>query len=64
MAIAPRRRFGIPLGKDFTVWKLDERITVDTDEFLSMGKATPFAGDELYGKCMLTVVDGKEVYKA
>ena len=64
MAIAPRRRFGIPIGKDFTIWKLDERITVDTDEFLSMGKATPFAGDELYGKCMLTVVDGKEVYKA
>ena len=64
MAIAPRRRFGIPLGKDFTVWKLDERIKVDTDEFLSLGKATPFAGDELYGKCMLTVVDGKEVYKA
>ena len=64
MAIAPRRRFGIPLGKDFTVWKLDEKITVDTNEFLSMGKATPFAGDELYGKCMLTAVDGKEVYKA
>ena len=64
MAIAPRKRFGIPLGEDFTVWKLDEKIIVDPDEFLSMGKATPFAGDELYGKCMLTVVDGREAYKA
>ena len=64
MAITPRRRFGIPLGEDFTVWKLDEKVTVNTDEFLSMGKATPFEGDELFGKCMLTVVDGKEVYRA
>ena len=64
MAIAPRKRFGIPLGNDFTVWKLDEKIRVDTDEFLSMGKATPFDGDELYGKCMLTVSDGKSVYRA
>ena len=63
MAIAPRSRFGIPMGNDFTVWKLDEKIKVDTDEFLSMGRATPFAGDELYGKCVLTVVDGREVYK-
>ena len=64
MAIAPRKRFGIPLGEDFTVWKLDEKIVVNSDEFLSKGKATPFDGDELYGKCMLTVVDGKEVYRA
>ena len=63
MAIAPRKRFGIPIGEDYTVWKLDEKVTVNTDEFLSMGKATPFVGDELYGKCMLTVVDGKEVYR-
>ena len=64
MAIAPRERFGIPLGEDFTVWKLDEKIVVNSNEFLSKGKATPFEGDELYGKCMLTVVDGKEVYRA
>ncbi len=64
MAINPRQRFGIPLGNDFTVWKLNETVTVDTDKFLSMGKATPFAGDTLFGKCMLTVVDGKEAYRA
>ena len=64
MVYAPRRRFGIPLGNDFSVWKLDEKFTVDPDEFLSMGKATPFAGEELYGKCMLTVLDGKTVWQA
>ena len=64
MAIAPRRRFGIPLGEDYTVWSLDDEITVDTRDFLSMGKATPFEGDTLFGKCMLTVANGREVYRA
>ncbi len=63
MVYAPRRRFGIPLGNDFSVWKLDEKITVNPDEFLSMGRATPFAGEELYGKCVLTAVDGKIVWQ-
>ena len=64
MVYAPRRRFGIELGNDFSVWKLDEKFTVNPDEFLSMGKATPFAGEELYGKCVLTVLDGKTVWQA
>ncbi len=64
MAINPRKRFGIPLGDDITVWKLDEQITVDPDDFLSMGKATPFIGDKLYGKCVMTLCDGEIVYQA
>ena len=63
MAIAPRRRFGIPLGTDFSVWDLHEEWTVHPEEFLSMGRATPFAGDPLQGKCCLTVCDGKVVYQ-
>ena len=54
----PRRRFGIPLGNDFSVWALDESFTVDPNEFLSLGRATPFAGDPLMGKCLMTVSDG------
>ncbi len=64
MAINPRKRFGIPFGNDFTVWKLNEAVTVNPNEFLSMGKATPFAGEPLFGKCILTVADGKAVYRA
>ena len=63
LAIAPRKRFGIPLGDDFTVWDLEAEETVDPDHFLSMGKATPFAGRKLSGKCILTVCDGKVVYQ-
>ncbi len=58
----PRKRFGIPLGNDFTVWKLDEEITVDPESFLSKGRSTPFDGEKLFGECVLTVCDGKVVF--
>jgi dihydroorotase len=62
LATAPRKRFGIPMGEDYTVWDLEAEETVNPDHFLSKGKATPFAGHTLTGKCMLTVCDGKIVY--
>ena len=60
----PRKRFGLPLGTDFSVWKLDEEYTVDPAEFASMGHATPFEGKKVFGKCVMTVCGGKVVYKA
>jgi len=59
-----RKRFGIPYGNDFTVWDLDEVYAVDPDDFLSMGKATPFEGWQVQGKCIATVCDGKLVYNS
>ena len=59
----PRKRFDIGLGCDFSIWDLEKEITVDPEQFLSKGKATPFAGDKLYGECLCTVCDGKIVYK-
>ena len=64
MAIAPRKRFGISMGEDDTLWDLNALETVDPGQFLSMGKATPFAGHQLYGKCLLTVCDGRIVYQS
>ena len=63
LAINPRKRFGIKLGNDFTVWDLETAEKVEPEKFVSMGKATPFEGWELFGKCVLTVKDGKVVYK-
>ena len=63
LAINPRRRFGIPMGDDYTVWDLKESFTVDPADFLSMGKATPFAGWKCKGVCRMTVCNGKIVYK-
>ena len=63
MAVNPRNRFKIPMGNDFAVWNLNKEVTVDPADFLSRGKATPFAGWKLQGECVLTVCDGKVVYK-
>ncbi len=63
LALNPRKRFGIKLGNDFTVWDLEALEKVEPEKFISMGKATPFEGWELFGKCMLTVKDGQIVYK-
>ena len=65
MAINPRVRFGVPFKKgDFTVWDLNDKYAVNPDEFLSKGRATPFTGMEVYGRCLLTVHEGKVVYQA
>ncbi len=58
-----RKRFGLPAGGDFTLWNLSKEFTVDPEKFLSKGKATPFEGWKLKGECLLTVCDGKAVYK-
>jgi dihydroorotase len=59
----PRKRFDIPLGLDFSIWDLDTEYTVDPEEFQSMGRATPFTGMKLFGRCLLTVCDGKIVWQ-
>ena len=64
LVVNPRKRFHIPLGEDYSVWRLDEKTVIDPRDFLSQGKATPFEGMEVFGKCCLTVCDGKIVYKA
>jgi len=63
MTDAPRERFGLPKNEnDFTVFDLNEEYTIDPADFLSMGHATPFAGEKVYGKCKLTVCGGKTVW--
>lgn len=64
MAVTPRRRFGIPLGTDFSLWDLKAQYIIDPADFLSMGKATPFAFRQVSGRCIATVCDGRPVYQA
>ncbi len=63
MVINPRQRFSIPLGCDYSIWDLEEEYTVNPAEFVSLGKATPFEGWKVNGRCLATVCDGKIVYK-
>lgn len=59
---APCRRFGIAPATGFTVFDLNDSYRVDPADFLSMGKATPFTGWEVQGRCLLTAVDETAVW--
>ncbi len=62
MCEAPRRRFGIPTDAGWCVWDVSEPYRVDPAAFLSMGRATPFEGREVFGKNLLTVYNNEAVY--
>ena len=55
----------IEIGKkaDLTIFDLNEKYIVSPTEFLSMGKSTPFEGMEVYGKCKMTICNGKVVWE-
>lgn len=63
MSFKPKERFGIDTNNDFAVFDISEAYKIDPEDFLSMGRATPFAGREVFGRCLLTVHNGKVVYK-
>ena len=66
---APMRRFscGTELAEgqpaDLTAFDLTKTYTVDPETFLTMGRATPFAGCALTGVCKLTMIGGEPVWK-
>ena len=62
MSLNPRKRFGIDTDPGFTVFKLDEEYEIDPEDFLTMGRSTPFKGDRVFGRCLATFYDGKAVY--
>ncbi len=69
MSIKPGKRFNINSGikegakADLCVFDLDAEYEIEPDSFLSMGRATPFKGKKVYGKCVMTLCGGKIVYK-
>lgn len=68
MSENPRRIFrlggALKVGEraDIAIFDITKPYTIDTNEFLSMGKATPFEGEEVYGRCVLTLFNGEKVW--
>ena len=61
---SPRRRFGLPESPgDFTVFDLGSAYEIAPVQFLSLGRATPFEGMRVWGKCVLTAVGGNIVWQ-
>ena len=65
MVTKPAKRFGIGSAlaegeaADLTVFDLNADYIIQPEDFLSMGKSTPFAGRTVFGKCLLTLSDGE-----
>ncbi|MDP4132457.1 MAG: dihydroorotase [Bacillota bacterium] len=65
----PGKRFGIanPIREgdiaNLTVFDLESEYKINPSEFNSKGKSTPFEGDEVYGKCLMTICNGNIVWK-
>ena len=70
MSTAPARRFGIESGIElggpatFAVFETETTYRIDPERFASKGRATPFAGREVRGRCVLNIVRGREVWRA
>ena len=62
MSKNPRVRFNITTDPGFTVFALDEEYEIAPETFLTMGRSTPFKGERVFGKCLLTVYEGKVAY--
>ena len=55
MSINPRKRFDIKGETGFAIYDLNQKYTIDPNSFVSMGKATPFEGLEVMGRCLATI---------
>ena len=69
MSAAPARRFGLPAeglrpGADanLALWDLNAEYAIDPNDFLSKGKATPFEGWRVNGRCVETLYKGKTAW--
>lgn len=47
---------------DLTVYDLDAEYDIDPETFASMGRATPFKGEHVFGKCLMTMCGGDVVF--
>ena len=69
----PRQRFGLCVRSIeeelisekpcFTIWNLHDEYIVELDSFMTKGRSTPFEGWKVKGRCMITVLDGKIIWK-
>ena len=69
MTAAPAKRFGLECGiyegarADLCVFDPNAVWTVDPEQFASMGRATPFAGETVTGRVKMTICGGEIVWK-
>ena len=63
LSVNPRRRFGIEGDAGYSIWDLERECIIDPDDFISQGKATPFAGERVFAENLATLLSGEVVYE-
>lgn len=63
LCVRPRERFSLPFADEYCVFDLESEYEIDPEKFISLGRATPFKGHRVFGKCVLTAIDGRIVYQ-
>lgn len=70
MSTNPARILGIPKGTlkegsvaDLVIADFEKEVTIDSSQFASKGRNTPFNGWKVYGQVEMTICDGKIVYE-
>ena len=63
MSTKPRERFGLQEYGGESWWDLETEYRIDPERFFSKGRSTPFAGWQVYGRCVKTVYHGNTVYE-
>ncbi len=61
MNTAPRARFRLP-EQGYCIWDLDAQSVIDPNDFLSLGRSTPFEGVPVFARCLKTVSGGQTAY--
>ena len=64
MSTRAREIMGLPMNEDWAIFDLDAHYKIDPEQFVSKGKSTPFAGWEVYGKCVKNEFRGKVVFES
>ena len=68
MSVNPAKRFGLDIaiaeGKkaNLNVFDLNKEYVINPEDFLSMGKSSPFEGFKVNGKCLANVHNGKFIF--
>ncbi|OON99462.1 MAG: dihydroorotase [Epulopiscium sp. Nele67-Bin004] len=70
MCTKPAQIIGIDKGTlevgkdaDITIIDVDKKYMIDSDDFVSKGKNTPFNGMEVYGEVCYTLTNGNVIYE-
>ena len=61
MSYAPSKRFGIELD-GFNIFNLNEEYVINSNNFASMGKCTPYENKKVFGRCIANVIGDNVVY--